>query len=255
MHNNKKPAIIKHSVSIEGQRVHYQVAGEGEPLILVHGLCASTLWWIRNVEGLARQYRVYLVDLPGFGTMWRVRDPFDLTKAASWLLKWLEGVGIQRAHFAGHSMGGYICMTIAARRPEMVGRLILVSPAVWVQIRSVFGYVLPLLAGARYCPPAFFPILFYDTLRTGLPRLVRTAQQIIAIEVREEMQAIQAPTLLIWGEYDTLVSPSIAPQVRAAIAGSRLLVLPGAGHVSMFDHFEVFNTAALSFLGGEEVGS
>ena len=252
MLSNNKLSISRKSVIIDGQRVQYQVAGEGEPLVLVHGLCASTLWWIRNVEELARYYRVYLVDMPGFGTMWRVRSRSVLTNVIPWLCKWLEAVGIAQAHFMGHSMGGYICMLLAARKPEMVGRLILVSPAVLPQVRSVSGYVAPLMAGARYCPPAFFPILFYDTLRTGLPRLVRVAREIMAIEVREEMLAIQAPTLLVWGEGDTLVPLSIAPQVQAAIVGSRLLVLPGAGHVSMFDRPGAFNAAALAFLQSEE---
>src|SRR5579883_1986232 len=107
-------AIRKEIVQIHGWPVHYEVAGEGEPLVLVHGLSESTRLWYRNVPELAERYRVYLVDLPGFGAMRKFRRQFSLEGCGPWLGQWMEAVGIETASLVGHSMGGYVCMSLAA---------------------------------------------------------------------------------------------------------------------------------------------
>src|SRR5947209_3672443 len=98
---NRKDVIqlATRTVKIEGRTVRYKVMGEGDPIILVHGLSASSLWWTRNVPALAPYYRLYLVDLPGFGSMSYPRSRFALDQAAEWLLKWMEAIGLQTAHF------------------------------------------------------------------------------------------------------------------------------------------------------------
>ena len=149
----KKAGFIVQYVYVAGRRVRYLVAGEGEPLILVHGLSASTLWWIRNVPELVRHYRVYLVDLPGFGAMHFPRGRFVLANAASWLLSWMKAIDLERAHFIGHSMGGYICLWIAAHHPEKVCRLVLVAPSVKAHVRTVTAILcLCWSACATACP-------------------------------------------------------------------------------------------------------
>ena len=239
-------------IQVGGCRVRYLVAGEGEPLILVHGLCASTHWWIRNVAELAGSYRVYLVDLPGFGAMHFPRNRFVLTNAASWLLSWMEAVGLKRAHFIGHSMGGYICMWIAAHSPEAVSRLVLVAPAIRAQVRSVAGYFFPLMIALRYITPSFFPILCFDALRAGPLTLVRTTRGLIALDVQEDIRAVSVPTLLIWGDNDTLVPSALAHILHKEIAHSHLVLLEKAGHVCMYDRARDFNAAVLAFLNGED---
>jgi pimeloyl-ACP methyl ester carboxylesterase len=250
---SQKNRISIQYVQVEGRRVRYLVVGEGEPVILVHGLSASTHWWIRNVAELARHYRVYLIDLPGFGAMRFPRSRFVLTNAASWLLSWMEAVGLKRAHFIGHSMGGYICMWIAAHSPETVSSLVLVAPAVRPHVRTVTGYFVPLLVGVRYATPSFLPILFFDALRAGPLTLLRTTRDLIALDVQEDIQAVSVPTLLIWGENDTLVPSSLAYILHAEIAHSRLVMLKKAGHVCMYDCAHDFNVAVLAFLRGEGV--
>jgi pimeloyl-ACP methyl ester carboxylesterase len=235
-------------VHIGGRRVRYLVAGEGEPLILVHGLSASTLWWIRNVPELVRHYRVYLVDLPGFGAMSFPRSRFVLANAASWLLNWMEAVDLERAHLVGHSMGGYICLWIAAHHPEKVNRLVLVAPSVKAHVRTVVAYIIPLLVGLRYSLPSFLGILCFDALRAGLVTLVRTTRDLIALDVQEEIQTVSVPTLLVWGENDTLVPPTLAYILHKEIAHSQLVILKKASHVCMYDRAPEFNRAVLAFL-------
>ena len=181
------------------------------------------------------------------------RNRFVLTSAASWLLNWMEAVGLIRAHLIGHSMGGYICMWIAAHSPEAVSRLVLVAPAVRPHVRTVAGYFVPLLVGLRYTVPTFLPILFFDALRAGPLTLLRTTRDLIAVDVQEDIQAVSVPTLLVWGENDTLVPPSLAYILHKEIAHSRLVLLKKAGHVCMYDRSHDFNAAVLAFLRGEGV--
>ncbi len=248
----RKPAV--RNVQVGNHRVSYEVLGEGDPVILVHGLSGSMRWWSRNVQALAQDHRVYLVDLPGFGTMRRVRTRFALVNVAQWLLAWMEAVDIRQAHFVGHSMGGYICMWIAAHRPEVVSRMVLVAPAVLSRIRTVWGYAFPLLTSMRYIQRGFFFILAYDALRAGPLTLLRATHDILSINAEEDISSITAPTLLIWGENDTLVPPSVGQILRTKIADSRLVTLKNASHVSMYDQHQQFNQLVEAFLKGESVG-
>ncbi|GCE31357.1 dihydrolipoamide acetyltransferase [Dictyobacter alpinus] len=222
-------------------------------MILVHGLSGSMRWWQHNVQALAQDHCVYLIDLPGFGTMRRVRNRFAIVHVARWLLAWMEAVKIQRAHFMGHSMGGYICIWIAAHHPEVVSRLILISPAVLTQIHTVWGYTRPLLTAIRYIKKGFFSILAFDALRAGPLTLLRAAHDLLSVDAQGDITKITAPTLLVWGEHDTLIPPSVGKILCTTIANSYLVVLKNASHVSMYDQPEHFNRLAETFLKGQSL--
>ncbi len=247
--------ISEHEVRVNGYPVRYEAAGEeGEPVVLVHGLSGSTRWWARNVPALAERHRVYLVNLPGFGVVRRPRQRFVLAEAASWLLAWIEALGLEKTHLVGHSMGGYLSLRLAARRPEIVRKLVLVDPAGVPAGRTMLGHLGPLLLSARYASPSFLPVLVRDALYAGPFSLLRAARDLLAEDVREDLRRVGMPTLLVWGERDPLIPPSVGDLMRAEIPDSRLLVIEGAGHNPMFDRPEDFNAALLAFLAGEPVG-
>jgi pimeloyl-ACP methyl ester carboxylesterase len=177
---------------------------------------------------------------------------FELKDASTWLLRWMETVGIAQAHLIGHSMGGYICLQLAARYPAAVSRLVLVSPAVRAQVQHIFGYVRPLLGAVRYLTPQFLPILLYDTLRAGPVTIVRAVNDLLAVEARQDLPMVAAPTLLVWGVYDTLVPPSTGSVMLREMPQAHLLQLERCGHVSMFEQAEQFNRAVLAFLAGDK---
>jgi pimeloyl-ACP methyl ester carboxylesterase len=241
-------------VLVHGRRSRYLMAGQGEPVLLVHGLSGSTLWWSRNIAALSRHFRVYAFDLPGFGSLGR-RVRFDLEEAASWVRAWMRAVGLARAHFVGHSMGGYIGMRLAAAEPAAVVRLALVAPAGLPSGRSPVGQLYPLALTACRSTPAFLPILAYDALRAGPLTIARAGLDLVTQDVRATARQIAAPTLLVWGRRDPLVPPTHGAVLRGLIRDSRLLFLDRAGHVPMYERPHRFNAALLSFLRGGAIGA
>jgi pimeloyl-ACP methyl ester carboxylesterase len=245
--------VVRQTVIVNSCPIAYECVGEGEPIVFVHGLSGSTLWWKRNIPALALHYRLYLVDLPGFGSMRRQRRHFRLIEAAEWLYAWIEAIGLNSFYLVGHSMGGYICMDLAVRHPEKVKRLILVSPISVSRETSVIRFIPHILRSGWRITPMFWPILLYDGLRAGVPTLWRTAGQIVKLDAAPVIHALKIPTLLIWGENDDVVPLSLGQQLGTHLTHiqARLLVIQQANHVCMFEQPDQFNAALLTFLAEE----
>jgi pimeloyl-ACP methyl ester carboxylesterase len=242
-----------HEVQVRGKPVPYQTMGRGTPLVMVHGLAASSLWWLRNASSLAARHRVYLIDLPGFGMLNRHR-PLPLDQADSWLKAWMDAAGIPRAHLVGHSMGGYISLRLAAHYPEAVDRLALVAPVGIPLHGSLLAHLIPLLVQAGPATPSLLPLMLYDVIRTRPTTRWRAGLNVLAEDARRDAAAISAPTLLIWGENDPVIPSSSGDLMRREIPDCRLLLMPGTSHVPMFERPGEFNDALLRFLAGESVG-
>jgi pimeloyl-ACP methyl ester carboxylesterase len=241
-------------VTIDGHRHVYYVEGSGDPVILIHGLSGSSRWWWRNIPDLAREFTVYLIDLPGFGEMRGQADGFSLSEAANWLSAWMQALGIERAHIVAHSLGGYIGVKLAVRYPTLVDRLVLVAPAGISDDRPLVGYSVSLLRAARDLRSRFATVFARDFIRTGPRTILRSARELLAEDTTDDLRNISQPTLLIWGARDAMIPASIGQVFREEIPNSRLLVFERVGHVPMVDRHKEFNAAVVKFLRGEEVG-
>src|ERR1700754_2896166 len=117
-------------VSVNGVRLHYQRAGEGRPLLLLHGLVGSVKNWRQNIRFLAQHANVYAVDLLNMGESDRVPGlDSSLEATADRVAACMDALGLEVADIAGHSHGGAVAMMLAARHPERVRRLVLFAPA------------------------------------------------------------------------------------------------------------------------------
>jgi pimeloyl-ACP methyl ester carboxylesterase len=246
--------IAKETITVSGLPIHYEVAGEGAPLVLVHGLSESTRIWYRNVPELCRQYRVYLIDLPGFGAMRKAHRHFNLLQSGAWLDSWMQAVGLEEAHLVGHSMGGYVVMALAALQPQKVKRLVLVDSIGIPFNRPVRQLVYPALKSIMRTVPTFWPCIHYDYLRAGPVMVRKAAQQIAELDAASVIAAVHIPTLIIWGENDDLVPLASGRLLHAQINGARLFIIAKANHFCMFERPDEFNNALLAFLQGHEVG-
>jgi pimeloyl-ACP methyl ester carboxylesterase len=236
------------SVEIQDFPVNYRVEGDGEPLVLIHGLGGSSDWWVRNVGFLSRHFTVYTVDLPGFGAMRRCPAPFSVDSAVAWLRTFLDALGLEQVSLIGHSMGGLIAAIFAAESPERLKRIVLAAPAMAMRSNRVAAYFLPLARETLRIERSFWKILIWDSARAGFSTSFRAARDLLRYKMGDEFSRITTPCLLIWGERDPLVPATLGRDLREKIQGSQLCVLKDAGHVLMYDHAEQFNNAVLAFL-------
>jgi pimeloyl-ACP methyl ester carboxylesterase len=223
--------------------------GAGTPVVLLHGLSGSSRWWSRNIEALSQKHLVAAVDLVGFGRNRRFSGlPMLLPSFAevtALLARWLETFG-EPVHLVGHSMGGEIAIALAAERPDLVRSLMLVNAAGMPfrldprpHVRAVPKPPYGGIGIARVLVPDFF--------RAGPASVAVAGARVVRSDMRERMRAIRVPTLLVWGENDPLVPLVYGQAMQQEIAGSRLVVIPRAAHVAMWDAPQEFNEIAVQF--------
>ncbi len=263
---------------VDGARVRYTRAGNGPPLVLVHGLVGSSQNWNDNVERLAEIRTVYAPDLMNMGESSRVAglDP-GLSAQVERLRQWMDAVGIGAADVVGHSHGGAISMLLASRHPERVRKLVLFAPANpycvlgQPQIRfygTAFGglfarRIIPLLPRVLY--RRSLERTWGDPTRVGVgvlegytDYLDRAAITHIVDIMRGwdgDMALIEAalPTLakrsmlLIWGDRDRVVGLDSGLKL-AAVLGAELEVMATGGHTPFQELPEESNAMMIRWL-------
>ena len=196
---------------VNGARLYYEVHGEGVPLVLSHGGWTDTNHWLPNAVPLSRHWRVVLWDRRGCG---RSSDSGEGQTWELWrddLRGLLDHLGIDSAYLGGCSYGALLSLELALEWPRMVRALVLESG-------SPDG-----IAGAG-------PDVIYFPPRA------------------QELQRITAPALIVQGEYDPFWPPPVGQRMQRGIAGSELVVVPGAGHVPHLDDPALFNRTVEDFL-------
>jgi pimeloyl-ACP methyl ester carboxylesterase len=220
--------------------VAHRELGAGPPLVLLHGLAGSWRWWEPLFPALGARRRLYLPRLP--------RPPRDLPVDAlgSWVLGWLDSIGLERVDVAAHSLGGLFAAELAAAAPERVQRLVLVAPAGIPCGRTVAGRVLPLAASLRDVGGRI-PGVVGDAFRTGPRALAREVALLDRRNLAAELPAIHAPTLLVWGTRDRLVPIRLAAEWQRLLPHAQLLTLE-CGHVPMLEAGTQLASAMIGFL-------
>ena len=195
------------------------------PLVCVHGLSGSSRWWTRVTALTDRHVPLVLSDVP------RSLKPSEVE---TWLAGRIEKLG-PPVDLAGHSLGALVSVRVAALRPELVRRLVLISPPGVGPPRSPLTYAWPLARTMLGSRPSFLVRLTYDGLRAGPRNLARGGLHVARADVTAELAAVTAPTLLVWGARDGVVPIEEASIWLERMPDARLIVIPGAGHVPMVD--------------------
>jgi pimeloyl-ACP methyl ester carboxylesterase len=245
------PLLSAQHVTVRGRQIVYWSAGAGPPIVLVHGLGGSSRCWWLAVDALAARHRVYLVDLPGFGSLRRLYREFVLADGAEWLREWMTAAAIERGDLVGHSMGGYLALRLAAMEPARVRRLVLVAPAGIPTGRSLWRHVLGLPRHWRQTTLSTLRLAATDALRTHPALVWRVARALVTEDIVPLLCSVRAPALLVWGHEDPLIPAAAAAVLRAELRDARLVLIERAGHMPMITHAAEFTAALVAFLGEE----
>jgi pimeloyl-ACP methyl ester carboxylesterase len=230
---------------VDGAPTECRVAGEGEPVVLVHGLSGSWRWWRPVLEPLAERRRIHVLDLPRLGPR------LPAAELTGWLGRWLEAAALESVDLVGHSLGGLIAAELAAEQPRRAHRLALIAPAGIPCGRTVFGRGVRLL-GTLYDLRRQLPTIVGDALRAGPLSLLRGALFASDRDLSKELASVHARTLLVWGEDDRLLPARIAAEWQRILPGSRLVRLQ-CGHVPMWEAPRELASCLLAFLDEELV--
>lgn len=274
---------------LHGRPVTYAQAGTGPVLLLVHGMGGGYENWREVIGPLARNYTVVAPDLPGHGASAPSSGDYSVGALAVGLRDLLLALGHEHATLVGHSLGGGIAMQLAYQFPELAERLVLVSsgglgPEVSLVLRAAAlpGSELWItasawtacwlgpavgrgLAAVRFRPsPATVDVArgyasladsgrrtaFLATLRS----VINVGGQRIDASDRLYLTA-GMPTLIVWGQRDSIIPVSHGERAHAAILGSRLEIFDGVGHIPHLEAPERFVTALERFLKQTEPAS
>jgi len=248
------PSTSPHRIDLPPFTFWETRSGSGSPIVLIHGLGGSSDWWRNNVPVLAKRHTVAAVDLVGFGRnrlfLRRSRLPLKFYEIAALLGRWIESTFREPVHLVGNSMGGHVAIHLAASRPDLVRSLTLVnSTGIPFAVKPglhLENLVMP--PGIR----SFALILARDLFRSGPTALFLAFSRLLRDDARPLLRALRMPVLLLWGESDPLVPLAYAERMREEIAGARLVVVPKAGHIPMWENPQVFNRELLEFVSEVE---
>ncbi len=248
------PKIRTKTIEIE-----YEIQGEGAPLLLIAGLGYTRWSWHRIVPELARRFQVITFDNRGMGGTERTDGPYTAQLLANDTAALLGALGIERAHIAGISMGGFIAQALALKKPELFQSLILMStsfggdkhvPASSQVISELINPNLDLRGRTLIaCNPNFEsrdPEFFKYWLqyRKQNPPHPAGYQSQLAIGLdllkpensfESGLKLLDIPTLILFGEMDQVVPVANGQLLQKSISGSRLVTLPEAGHFLPFE--------------------
>jgi pimeloyl-ACP methyl ester carboxylesterase len=246
-------------VSVNGLSIYYEVQGKGSPLLLLHGWGADSSSLRQVATGVKNQagFKVYSLDLPGFGYSDPPPADWGVSDYVTFLEAFLGCLELDRVCLLGHSFGGRVAIKYAARHPQGVERLVLVDSAGILPKRKADYYLKVGLAKTLKFLRRAFPGLQKAGL---LPKLGSSDYQkagalrgTFVKVVNEDLQPclplIQSPTLLIWGASDPETPAADGMRMQQLIAGARLEIIANAGHFCFQDNFEAFQAILLKFLG------
>lgn len=256
-------------LEVDGLRIAYERAGDGPSLVFLHGYVGDgRTTWRRQIEGLSDEFTVVAWDAPGVGRSSDPPESFGMAGYADCLAGFLDGLALGKPHVAGLSFGGALALALYGRHPAIPSKLVLTSayagwagslPTDVVEQRLQQALELADLSPDQFVD-ALLPTMFSESTPSEVvdefgatmlefhPAGFRAMARASAEDLRDVLPHVTVPTLLVYGDTDLRAPLSVAEDLHAAISDSRLVVLPGAGHICNIDAPEQFNSEVRNFL-------
>lgn len=227
--------------------------GSGYPLIFLHGFCDNRSMWDEFVEPFTADYRVIAPDLPGFGDSELLPPPFTIDQVGDRLYEWLRDQKVDRPLLIGHSLGGYVALSILDRHPEFVSGLVLFhSTPVGdsKERKEVRDRVIAFVRehGVQEYLDSFVPGLFTDkknpAIRQALARMTGTKAEALigyagAMRERPDRTDVllktQVPVLIIGGMNDALIPVTDLENIVKKSSKAVFYMVPQTAHMGVFE--------------------
>ncbi|MDQ3958612.1 MAG: alpha/beta hydrolase [Actinomycetota bacterium] len=260
------------SITVDNRRTGYtDTGGAGTPVLLVHAFPLNARMWEPQIESLGDRWRLVAPDLMGFGASDAPEDPsaYSVDSFADDLKAVLDELGIDKVVLAGLSLGGYVALAFLRKHRSSVSALVLADTRSEADAPEAIEKRTNQQATVREQGPGALTdglvgALLGEPTREKKPDVVATVRGLMenspagyigALEAMKgrpdstpDLAGITLPTLIIVGENDTLTPPELSRKMHEHIGGSRLVVIPEAGHLSNLEAPEAFNGALAEFL-------
>jgi pimeloyl-ACP methyl ester carboxylesterase len=253
------------TIKVDGLDVHYYTAGQGEPLVVIHGGGGDARTWRNNIIELSEKYTVYAPDLPGYGGSQPLAGNYYIPELSDFLGSFASNLGLERFFLVGHSMGGGVALDYALKSPHKIKKLVLVSSlclgreiAFWVRLFSIPALLqslgvltISILKSIKWLAerlnPAEFILPLSPASVTVGGNITTLRQQSVVLENR--LSEVAVPTLLVWGSRDPIVPVKHAYQAAKVIPDCRVKVFENRGHNVHRDELAEFSSTLTGFLG------
>ena len=261
------------TVQANGIDIYYEAQGEGEPLVLIPYLAADQACYAFQVAEYAKHFTCFGVDLRGAGLSGKPEGHYTTELFADDVAAFMQAAGVDRAHVAGLSLGAATGMWLAAKHPERVASLSLHSawdnsdPFLrvvvegWRVMAQALGSVTD-MAIQGIVPWCYTPELYAarpeyidslaDFVRSRpmppVDAFLRQSQAVLSHDARGVLGAIQAPTLITFGQRDMVTSTRFAGPLTAAIPRAEVVVFENCAHAPIYEDVDGFNQRTLAFL-------
>jgi pimeloyl-ACP methyl ester carboxylesterase len=238
---------------------------ERETVLFIHGAGGGAFAWSYQKRFFEERFNPIIIELPGHGESGGEGEG-EIEKYVGHVHSFLKVLGLEKIFLVGHSMGGAIVQAMALSHPEMVRGVVLVGTGVRLKvfpmilngIRDHFEEIVRKMA-----PMAYSHKTPRDLVEQGIRELMRCSPEVVygdflacdRFDVMKEVEKIDLPALILCGEEDELTPVRYSEFLHRRIRGSRLEVLPNAGHMVMMESPDAFNQKVAAFIvdeGGKE---
>ena len=251
-------------VQVGKHRIHYWTAGEGSPLVLVHGVAMRAEDWAPLFGALSQQHRIYALDLLGYGESDQPRDAeYSVATQANIVRGFMDAMHLQQPDVAGVSMGGWIALKVAAEHPDRVKRLALLSSAglSYDSQLTENTFSATTLEEQRLSfalqsdlAPRLPDFILRDFLRRSKKKAwvirasMRSALTRADLVMDGKLQRVRMPVLIVAGTSDHIVPFSHAQRLKKEMPHAQLVTLYGCGHLAVVECRKATLRAVLAFL-------
>lgn len=236
--------------------IYFKERGEGFPLILIHGFCETSEIWDSFAEKLSQDFRVITPDLPGFGNSPLTSKEISIAGTATILNSWLYQIGIRNSVVIGHSLGGYITLSMVAQKPELITGFGLFHSTTFsdseekkLNRNKVFDFVDK--NGVLPFVETFVPGLFWQKQNPSIEKVHSIASKTkketllaytLAMRDRPDSTSLltsyRGDSLFLAGRYDSLIPCSTMEDQSRLCQRSVFQILENSGHMGMFEDTE-----------------